>query len=130
MFANTNGGGQAMGFPDVCQTPAGPSMVPVPYPNIADHSMGSPPVPNVLLAGAPAHNLMTEIPMTQGDAAGTGGGVASGDVMGSATFVEGSSVVMFGGAPATRLTSSTLQNGSNCQGASIAPSQTVVFLGS
>ena len=119
-----------MGFPDICQTPAGPSLVPMPYPNTADHSMGSPPVPNVLVGGSPAHNLMTEIPMTQGDAAGTGGGVASGSVMGSASFLDGSASVMMGGSPATRLTSPTMQNGSNCSGASMVPSQTVVFLGS
>ena len=35
MFANTQMMGMDMAFPDVCLTPAGPAVVPIPYPNIA-----------------------------------------------------------------------------------------------
>lgn len=33
--AATKQGGQCFAFPDVCKTPAAPSPVPIPYPNIA-----------------------------------------------------------------------------------------------
>ena len=43
-FANTRGivhqdsGGTSVVFPDVCKTPVGPSIVPIPYPNIGKAS--------------------------------------------------------------------------------------------
>jgi len=70
MFANTQMMGMDMAFPDVCLTPAGPAVVPVPYPNIA---MGPTAIPNqlvVMIMAMPAHNLGTTIPMTNGDNAG------------------------------------------------------------
>ncbi len=128
MFANSQVGGMAMAFPDVCKTPAGPSVVPVPYPNTGMGPTGTPPVPTVLFGGGPAHNLSTEIPLTQGDEAGSAGGILSSEIMGSGLCVEGASTVLVGGAPATRMTSPTVQNGTNAQGACLVPSQTVVLL--
>ena len=128
MFANTQMGGMSLGFPDVCKTPAGPAVVPIPYPNIAMGPMGIPPVPNVLFGGAPAHNLMTEVPLTQGDDAEGLGGVVSQEVMGSRMCLEGADTVLVGGAPATRLTSPTLQNGINAPGVCLVPSQVSVLL--
>ncbi len=128
MFANTQMGGMAMAFPDVCKTPAGPVIVPIPYPNIAMGPMGVPPLPTILFGGAPAHNLMTEIPLTQGDDAGVAGGVVSSEVMGSSKCMDGANTVLVGGAPATRLTSPTLQNGINAPGACLVPSQVTVLL--
>ncbi len=79
MFANTQMGGVDPGFPDVCLTPAPPSPtpVPVPYPNTAAGPMGVKAVYNVLFMAAPAHNLGTSIPQTNGDNAGLATGVAS-----------------------------------------------------
>lgn len=128
MFANTQGGGMAQAFPDVCKTPMGPSVVPVPYSNIAMGSTAVPSVPNILFGGAPAQNLMSEVPMTQGDEAGSSGGVISGASMGSARYTDGATTVLVGGAPATRMTSATLQNSSNAPGACLSPSQTIVLL--
>jgi hypothetical protein len=128
MFANTQMGGMALGFPDVCKTPAGPVIVPIPYPNIAMGPMGVPPVPTILFGGAPAHNLTTEVPLTQGDDAGVAGGVVSSEVMGSAMCIDGANTVLLSGAPATRMTSPTLQNGTNAPGACLVPSQVTVLL--
>lgn len=128
MFANTQMGGMALGFPDVCKTPAGPVIVPIPYPNIAMGPMGLPPVPTILFGGAPAHTLMTEIPLTQGDDAGVAGGVVSSEVMGSSMCIDGANTVLLAGMPATRMTSPTLQNGVNAPGACLAPSQVTVLL--
>lgn len=130
MFANTQLMGIDTGFPDVCLTPAppSPSPVPIPYPNIAAGPMGVPAVYNVLWMCAPAHNMMTNVPMTNGDNAGVALGVASGTVMGPARHLTAAFTVIVGAAPATRLTSVALQNSTNCPGARIAPSQVKVLL--
>ena len=130
MFANTQMSGVDTGFPDVCLTPAPPSPapVPIPYPNIAAAPMGVPAVYKVLFMCAPAHNMSTTIPLTNGDNAGVGTGVASGTVMGPSRHLTGAFTVLLGGMPATRLTSVALQNNTNCPGARVAPSQVKVLL--
>jgi hypothetical protein len=128
MFANTSMMGMDLGFPDVCLTPAGPAVVPIPYPNIAMGPMGVPPVPNVLFMGMPAHNMGTVIPVTNGDNAGVAMGVASGTVMLTSRHLTAAFSVLVGGMPATRLTSVSLQNSTNCPGVRIVPSQTKVLL--
>ncbi|MDH6592570.1 hypothetical protein M2165_002459 [Variovorax sp. TBS-050B] len=128
MFANCQMMGTDMGFPDVCLTPTPAGPVPIPYPNIA---MGPTAVPNctcVLIMGTPAHNLGTTIPMTNGDNAGVNLGVASGTVMGPSRHVTGSFTVLFQGLPASRLTSMTMQNSTNCPGVRMVPSQANVVL--
>ena len=67
MFANTQMMGMDLGFPDVCLTPAGPAVVPIPYPNIA---MGPTAIPDqftMFIMAMPVHNLGTEVPLTNGD---------------------------------------------------------------
>lgn len=128
MFANTQMMGTDMGFPDVCLTPAGPAVAPIPYPNIAMAAMGVPAAYTVLFVCAPAHNMSTLIPLTNGDNAGVAMGVASGTVMGPSRHLTGAFTVLLQGMPATRLTSMSLQNSTNCPGARIAPSQTKVLL--
>jgi hypothetical protein len=128
MFANSQMGGQDMGFPDVCLTPVGPAVVPIPYPNIAAGPMGVPAAYKVLFQGTPAHNLSTVVPLTNGDNAGVATGVASGTVMGPSRHLTGAFTVLVGGMPATRLTSMSLQNSTNCPGMRVSPSQTKVLL--
>jgi hypothetical protein len=128
MFANTQMMGMDMGFPDVCLTPSPVGPVPVPYPNVAAGPMAANPVFNVLCGGAPAHNLGTVIPMTNGDNAGVALGVASGTVMGPSRHLTGAFTVLIGGMPATRVTSMSLQNSTNCPGARVVPSQFKVVL--
>lgn len=127
MFANTQMMGMDMGFPDVCLTPT-PAPVPIPYPNIAAGPMGVPAVYNVLFMATPAHNMATVIPLTNGDNAGVAMGVASGIVMGPSRHLTAAFSVLIGGMPATRLTSMSLQNSTNCPGARIVPSQTKVLI--
>ena len=128
MFANTQMMGMDMAFPDVCLTPAGPAMVPIPYPNIAMSPTAIPNQEIVTIMAMPAHNLGTVTPLTNGDNAGVGEGVASGMVMGPSRHLTGSFTVLFGGMPATRLTSMSLQNSTNAPGARLVPSQPVVLL--
>lgn len=130
MFAVTIAAGQCMAFPDVCQTPAppSPSPVPIPYPNIAMPMMGAPPAATVLVVGAPALNVSSKIPLSQGDEAGVAMGVASGQIMGQAAFVTSSMKVSFCGSPAVRLGDSTTQNNNNTVGTVAVPSQSVVMI--
>ena len=128
MFANTQMMGMDMGFPDVCLTPTPAGPVPIPYPNISAAPMGVPAVYKVLFMCAPAHNMSTTIPLTNGDNAGVATGVASGIVMGPSRHTTGAFTVLVGGMPATRLTSTSLQNSTNCPGVRTVPSQTKVLL--
>ncbi len=128
MFANTQMMGMDTGFPDVCNTPTPAGPVPIPYPNITAGPMGVPAAYNVLFMMAPSHNMMTTIPMTNGDIAGVAMGVASGLVMGPSRHLTAAFTVLVGGAPATRLTSTSLQNSTNCPGCRVLPSQTKVLL--
>ncbi len=129
MFANTQLSGVDTGFPDVCLTPAPPAPpIPVPYPNIAAGPMALNAVYKVLFMCAPAHNMGTSIPMTNGDNAGLATGVASATVMGPARHLTAAFTVLIGGMPLTRLTSVALQNSTNCPGARLVPSQVKVLV--
>ncbi len=128
MFANSQMGAMNMGFPDVCLTPAGPAVVPVPYPNIALGPTAIPSQVKIFILAMPAHNLGTTIPMTNGDNAGLATGVASGTVMGPSRHLTGAFTVLYCGLPATRLTSVSLQNSTNAPGVCIVPAQPIVLL--
>jgi hypothetical protein len=130
MFANSQMMGMDMGFPDVCLTPVPPSPapIPIPYPNIAMGPTAIPNLPTLLIMGMPAHNMATTIPMTNGDNPGIALGVASATVMGPSRHLTGAFTVLFHGMPATRLTSMSLQNSTNCPGCRIVPSQPLVLL--
>ncbi len=132
MFALNTGGAQAVAtVPDVCLTPAAPSPVPIPYPNMASTSMADPGsiVQKVLISAMPALNLSSKIMLSNGDEGGTaGGGAATHKIMGETRFTMGSTKVMIGGKPGVRLTALTTQNNDNTMGQVVAPSQTVVML--
>lgn len=128
MFANTQMMGMDTGFPDVCLTPTPAGPVPVPYPNMAMGPMGVPAAYKVLFMAAPAHNMGTTVPLTNGDNAGVAMGVASGMVMGPSRHLTASFTTLVGGMPATRLSSMSLQNSTNCPGCRVVPSQTKVLI--
>lgn len=126
MFANTQMMGVDLGVPDVCLTPPVPA--PIPYPNVALGPTAIPAQVKVLIVAAPAHNLATTTPLTNGDNPGVALGVASGSVMGPSRHVTAAFKVLIGGSPATRLTSVTVQNRTNVPGCRIVPSQPKVLL--
>lgn len=128
MFANTQMSGLDMGFPDVCLTPSPAGPVPIPYPNMAMSNTAIPTITNMFIMAMPVHNLSTMVPLTNGDNAGVATGVASGMVMGPSKHQTGAFTILLAGMPATRMTSVSLQNSTNCPGARIAPSQTKVLL--
>jgi len=132
MFQNTMGGGMNLGFPDVCLTPSPVGPVPIPYPNM---SMGPTTVApttalTVLTDFMPSCNLMSMTATSVGDSTGVAMGVASGMIMGPTHNVLGSFTVLKQGVPASRMTTVTMQNNTNCPGISLVPSQvTVLTLG-
>jgi|GEM_PF-156342 hypothetical protein len=129
VFANCQLFGMDLAFPDVCLTPM-PLPVPVPYPNMAMGFMATPHTYKVLFAGMPAHNMATRIYSSMGDNAGVNLGVVSGTVMGISRHLTASFTTLIKGSPATRMTSLTLQNGTNMIGMRLIPSQfTVMMLG-
>lgn len=128
MFANTQLGGLDTGLPDVCNTPTPAGPVPIPYPNMATGPMAVPAAYNVLISCAPAHNLGSTVPLTNGDNAGVAMGVASGVVMGPSRHLTGAFTCLIGGMPASRTTSVSLQNSTNCPGARMMPSQVTLLI--
>ena len=132
MFANCQLGGLNFGFPDVCNTPSPVGPVPIPYPNTAMLPTANPATAcrKIYLSCMPAHNLGTQIPMSQGDNAGVAGGVASGTVMGPCKHMMGSFGVIYEGMPATKMTSPTGQNGMslNAPGMTLVPAQFKVMI--
>lgn len=128
MFGNSQMMGLDTGFPDVCLTPSPAGPVPIPYPNMATGPMGVPAAYTVMFMCTPAHNMGTVIPMTNGDNAGVATGVASGMVMGPSRHLTASFTTLVGCMPATRLTSMSLQNSTNCPGARVVPSQVKVTI--
>jgi uncharacterized Zn-binding protein involved in type VI secretion len=131
-FASSFGEGMCEAFPDTCLTPAGPVMVPVPYPNIAELAMADPGTCSevVMIVGMPAATTETQILMSEGDDGGTGGGVMSGMFGGPCKFVLGSSIVMIEGQPAVFMGSTIGQNGVSSanmpMGVQVMPSQEIV----
>ncbi len=130
MFANCQLMGLSTAFPDVCLTPAppAPAPVPVPYPNLAATPMAVNAVYHVLFSCMPAHNMLTTVPLTNGDNPGLATGVASATVMGPSRQITAAFTVLVGGAPATRLTSMSIQNNTNAPGCQIVPSQVKVLM--
>ena len=129
----TKSAGICFAFPDVCWTPV-PLLpdLPIPYPNIAAGPTALPPTAclKVLLTAGPAHTLMTTIPMSNGDNAGVALGVVSQMVMGPSRHMMGSTNVLYGGIPATKMTSPTGQNGMslNIPAMTLVPAQIKVLL--
>jgi len=125
MFANCQLFGTDLAFPDVCLTPPA---IPVPYPNVALGMMALPVCFNILKCFAPAHNMMTFTPISLGDIPGVIGGVVSHTVMSTKRDLTGAFTVLLRCAPATRLTSVTLQNTANMIGMRLIPSQPKILV--
>ena len=95
-------GGVLTTGPDVCLTPMGPSVVPIPYTNIAtsaDTSQGS---TSVAMDSNPIMLKGSVFSKSTGDEPGKVGGVASGVTKGKAKFVNYSSDVFADGKPVCR----------------------------
>ncbi len=134
-FALTNQKGNLMstGPTDVCKTPSPTGTIPVPYPNMAMMTAADSGTlsKKVSIAGSKAATVKTVVKQSNGDEAGTGGGVISGKNMGECGFLKGSFKVKIEGNPGVRLGDMTKHNGKppNTTGSAISPSQTKVDVG-
>ena len=127
----TNAGGMAMAMPDVCNTPSPAGPIPIPYPNMAQLASadGGTLSIKVKILNKQAATQKTEIPQTQGDEAGTQGGVASGTSGDVCKYTKGSAKVIIEGNPAVRVLDTTAHNGASANapaGVQLAPSQAKV----
>lgn len=117
--ASNRGAGQCLGFPDVCNTPAGPATLPIPYANIGMNAQAQGFSQVVKVSGVNALNLGSTITTTMGDEAGT----AHPTVKGAVTYTTGDAIVSIDRLPAITLTSPTTQNNmNNTAGAVLVPS--------
>ena len=119
MPASTKAGGQCLGFPDVCKTPAPPApFVPVPYPNMAMPNQGNPGTmtKKVKIGNMAAMQKGSEIPMSSGDEAGSIGGIISSCIKGKAEFMLYSFDVKLDGKNACRLGDPLFHNKKNIMG--------------
>lgn len=117
--ASNRGAGQNIGFPDVCLTPAGPAVVPVPYPNIAMNCMAAPFSPVVKVSMMNALNLGSKIPITSGDEAG----VAHPMIKQVGAYTMGNPIVFIDKMPGINLLCPTTGNNMNNPiGAVLVPS--------
>lgn len=121
---------QAM--PDVCKVPAPPAPpIPTPFPNLGQLPTAVKTSTKVKIVSMPAVIETAEIPMSQGDEAGTLGGMISGRNMDKIVFKKGSSKVQVEGKGCCYLTCMTAHNGANANmpaGQQIAPSQAKVMV--
>jgi hypothetical protein len=103
-------------YPDVCLTPMGSTMVPVPYTIWAKQSDEASTTPTVRFTGQRTHNRGSLITKCQGDEAGTGGGVKSGTHNGLVEPMEHSSTVRSEGKNVIRHNDIWWMNNKNTQG--------------
>jgi hypothetical protein len=129
--ATTKKGGMCIAVPDTCKTPAAPSPIPMPYPNMGQVNTATDVVAKVLVENKETVVESSKLPSSNGDEAGTVGGVVSGTFGKDVTFKQSSSKVFFQGKKAVTLTAVTAHNGSNANapaGCHVAPSQTKVLV--
>ena len=126
MPITTTAGGVCFAFPDVCNTPVGAIMVTVPYPNIGQLSDAINVSTTVKVKGNFVVLQESEIPLTSGDEAGSGGGVTSGTIKGKVKFTSYSSKVKINRKFPVRMTDTTTQNKGNANGVVLGGEPTVL----
>ncbi|GAA1865373.1 hypothetical protein GCM10009715_10660 [Paeniglutamicibacter psychrophenolicus] len=102
--------GICFAFPDVLNTPSGPSMVPMPYPNIAQLSAAGDVAGNVNAGGKPVVLKGSSIDSSSGGEAGTGKAASNGAQLGACIFGSASATVKANGQGIVRQGDSTAQN--------------------
>ncbi|MET0355128.1 MAG: DUF4150 domain-containing protein [Cellvibrio sp.] len=121
-FSNTRGiahkgsGGMSTVFPDVCKTPVGSAVVPIPYPNIGKSSDTSKGPKSVTTDGQMPMVKEAQYSMSSGDEAGTLKGVISSDQKGVCEFMMYSFDVKFEGKNVCRLGDPLFHNKKNIMG--------------
>lgn len=109
-------GGMSTVFPDVCKTPVGNAVVPIPYPNIGKDADTSKGPKTVTTDGQMPMVKGAELSTSSGDEAGTAKGVASGTNKGVCEFMLYSFDVKFEGKNVCRLGDPLFHNKKNIMG--------------
>jgi hypothetical protein len=103
--------------PDICLTPIGPTMVPIPYIIIGEFAEATGVSANITSNGEPVViHASTVIPSVRGDEAGTGKGIKSGTIGGRVQAMEKSSTLSFNGERAVRVGDLVYMNDKNTIG--------------
>lgn len=126
--ASSKKGGRAFAVLDMCWTPAAPSPITVPYVNIGMLNTCDGVIDVVLMENKETVVESSKIPQSQGNEAGTVGGVASGVNMGKITFKQYSSKVYAKGKKVVRHLVLTSHNNDNTVGIHDLPSQTKIIV--
>lgn len=100
--------------PDVCKTPSPGGPIPIPYVNIAMDSDITDGAESVQIEGNPVANVSAKISTSSGDEAGSaGGGLISGKIKGSVTWMMGSLDVKAEGQGVVRFLDTNFHNGNS-----------------
>ena len=115
-IAHKGSGGMSTVFPDVCKTPVGPSVVPIPYPNIGKSSDTSNGPKSVTTDGKMPMVKGAKYSTSTGDEAGVAKGVMSSMTQGECEFMMYSFDVKFEGKNVCRLGDPLFHNKKNIMG--------------
>jgi len=106
-------GGVTICFPDICKTPVGPAIVPIPYPNIAKSGDTAKGTKTIKCDGNPVCVKTSNFSTSTGDEPGVAKGVASSKIKGIAEFVGYSFDTKFEGKNVPRAFDLMLHNNKN-----------------
>lgn len=115
-IAHKGSGGMSVVFPDVCKTPIGNSIVPIPYPNIGKSSDTVKGPKSVKTDGKMPMVKGSKYSKSTGDEAGSSKGVVSGTTKGECEFMMYSFDVKFEGKNVCRLGDPLFHNKKNIMG--------------
>lgn len=102
--------------PDVCKTPVGSAVVPIPYPNISQSSDLKGGSKSIKINGQPAATKASTFKSSNGDQAGSLGGIISGTTGKETGFLSYSFGVKFEGKNVVRHADMTTHNNKNTMG--------------
>lgn len=115
-IAHKGSSGKSIVFPDVCKTPIGPSIVPIPYPNLGQSSNTTKGPKTIKTDGQMPMVKGAEYNTSTGDEAGTAKGIVSGTNKGVCEFMMYSFTVKFEGKNVCRLGDPLFHNKRNIMG--------------
>jgi len=115
-IAHKGSGGLSIVFPDVCKTPIGPSIVPIPYPNIGKSSDTSKGPKSVKTDGKMPMVKGAKYSTSTGDEPGTAKGIISSSTKGECEFMMYSFDVKFEGKNVCRMGDPLFHNKKNIMG--------------
>ena len=98
---------------DVCLTPSGNSVVPIPYPNVARSADADKTAGSVYVNGNAMCHIKSVFKKSTGDQPGRRKGVVSGKIKGEASFVSASGNVFAEGQAVTRALDMMVSNNKN-----------------